>query len=58
VIDSVKLFLFWLFIGVVTGGWIANLVKIFLTDDVFTGEFVLRIVGVFAVPLGAILGFF
>jgi hypothetical protein len=46
-----------LIVGLILGGWIANLVKIFLTDDVFTGEFVLRIIGVFAVPLGAILGF-
>ena len=55
--DAVKMTLYGLIMGIVIGGWIANLVKIFLTDDILTGEFVLRIIGVFAVPLGAILGF-
>lgn len=41
-----------------TGGWIANVVKFvtMLGGDV-TAMFVARIVGIFAVPLGIILGY-
>lgn len=43
------------------GGWIANIYKIF-TVGVPLAEFgimeVMRIVGVFLVPLGAVLGYF
>jgi hypothetical protein len=41
------------------GGWIANLVKLVGgVDDPITTLFVLRVVGIFAPPLGAILGYF
>ena len=41
------------------GGWIANLVKfIGMLDGGVSAMFIARIVGVFAVPLGAVLGFF
>lgn len=40
------------------GGWIANIVKIFASvNDDITGMFILRIVGVFAAPVGAVLGY-
>ena len=40
------------------GGWVANVVKLFgMALDPLTGLAVLRIVGIFLVPLGAILGF-
>jgi hypothetical protein len=40
------------------GGWIANIVKVFgmLGGDV-SAMFIARLVGIFAAPLGAILGF-
>ena len=40
------------------GGWIANIVKIFaILNEPITGMFILRIVGVFAAPVGAVLGY-
>lgn len=40
------------------GGWIANIVKLVgMLDGPVTAMFVARVVGVFAAPLGAILGF-
>ena len=40
------------------GGWVANIVKIFGTaDDPITAFFIIRCIGVFAAPLGAVLGF-
>ena len=44
------------------GGWIANVVKVagvLMTDDaiVWTGMLVFRIIGIFAAPLGAVLGY-
>ena len=40
------------------GGWIANIVKMFaIMNDGITGMFILRIVGVFAAPVGAVLGY-
>jgi hypothetical protein len=38
-------------------GWGLNLVKIFGTDHL-DGQLVLRIIGVFMAPIGAILGYF
>jgi hypothetical protein len=41
------------------GGWIANVVKLIgMLGGEITAMFVARCVGVFAAPLGAILGFF
>lgn len=41
------------------GGWVANIVKfIGMLDGSLTAMFVARIVGIFAPPLGAILGYF
>lgn len=40
-------------------GWIANLVKLIgIIDGGVTGMMILRAIGVFLVPLGAILGIF
>lgn len=40
------------------GGWIANIVKIASSGfDVFNGMLILRCIGVFLAPLGAVLGF-
>ena len=40
------------------GGWIANIVKMFaIVNDGITGMLILRIVGAFAAPLGAVLGY-
>lgn len=40
-------------------GWVMNIVKLVqMLDGSVTALFIARIVGVFAAPLGAILGFF
>jgi hypothetical protein len=40
-------------------GWVWNIVKVAQSDfAVLTGLLVLRIVGIFVAPLGAILGYF
>ena len=38
-------------------GWVSNIAALFNLDT-FSGEMVLRAVGIFLAPLGAILGFF
>ena len=39
-------------------GWILNIAKItWVISEPITGMFVLRVVGIFLVPLGSILGF-
>lgn len=39
-------------------GWIANLIQILgMLADPITGLFILKIVGIFAGPIGSILGF-
>lgn len=48
------------FVIVVGGmiGWVLNIIKLVaMIDGGITAMFVLRIVGIFAAPLGAILGF-
>ena len=41
------------------GGWVANVVKfIGMIDGGITAMFIARGVGIFAAPLGAVLGFF
>ena len=42
----------------VVGGWIANIVKLIgLSFDPLTLELILRLVGIFVFPLGAVMGF-
>lgn len=45
-------------IGITILGWVMNLIKIFSMEHIqFTGEVVLRIVGIFVAPLGVIMGY-
>ena len=47
-----------IFYLIAVGAWIANIVKfIGILDNPITAMFVARLVGIFAVPLGMILGF-
>lgn len=54
-------FYFYLFILLLTPaaiiGWVSNIVALF-NLDAFSGEIILRVVGIFLAPLGAILGVF
>jgi len=53
----VSLLFFFVWIAAIVG-WVWNVIKIFnLIEDPITGLFILRCVGVFAAPLGAILGY-
>ena len=39
-------------------GWIANIVSLYHSSfDTITGQLVLRIVGIFVAPLGAVMGY-
>jgi hypothetical protein len=38
-------------------GYIANIVALFHSTGDITGQFILRVVGIFIAPLGSILGF-
>jgi type III secretory pathway component EscS len=51
----VHLFILLLTLAAVTG-WISNIITLFSLDT-FSGEMVLRVVGIFLAPLGAVLGF-
>jgi len=45
-----------LIVGVV--GWVSNIViMIGQMDETFTGEFLLRMLGIVLVPLGAVMGY-
>lgn len=48
------------FVLAAVGGWIANIAKLvsMFADPVLSPMLVIRCVGVFLVPLGAVLGFF
>ena len=39
-------------------GWLLNIYEIFLMTSVTTGEGILRVLGIFMAPLGAVLGYF
>jgi prepilin-type N-terminal cleavage/methylation domain-containing protein len=39
-------------------GWVMNIIDIFGMEQIFTGMGILRIIGVFVAPLGAVLGYF
>jgi hypothetical protein len=39
-------------------GWFINIAKLVGGDMVISGEFILRIIGIFAFPLGGIMGYF
>ena len=38
-------------------GWLINIAKLVGGDMVITGEFILRIIGIFVFPLGGIMGY-
>lgn len=38
-------------------GWIANIITIFGMEDITSGEGIIRIIGIFMAPLGAIMGY-
>lgn len=38
-------------------GWLINIAKLVGGNMDITGEFILRIIGIFAAPLGAIMGY-
>lgn len=45
--------------GLVAGfGWVMNIVKICTSDVLFTGMNLVRAIGIFIAPIGAIMGFF
>lgn len=54
------IFLIWLVVVLTIGiGWVLNITSIIHSDFAhLTGLLVLRIIGVFIVPLGSILGYF
>lgn len=39
-------------------GWVNNIITLFGMSDVWTGEGILRVAGIFMAPLGAIMGYF
>jgi hypothetical protein len=38
-------------------GYVANIITLFHSTGDITGQFILRIIGIFVAPLGSILGF-
>lgn len=38
-------------------GWVNNIITLFGMSDVWTGEGILRVAGIFTAPLGAIMGY-
>lgn len=58
---AITAFLFFATIGILAVvGWVMNIVKIIgaLGDPTITPLFIARIVGAFAAPIGAVLGYF
>lgn len=45
------------FVFTMIGGWCVNIYKLVTGPFDITGEFILRVVGIFAAPLGSIMGF-
>jgi hypothetical protein len=53
---TIALFFFWVAAVV---GWILNIVAIAGSSfDVLSGMLILRVIGIFVAPLGAVLGYF
>lgn len=54
------IYLIWFAVVIAAGyGWISNLVTVWNSDfTVITGELVVRAIGIFAFPIGAIAGYF
>lgn len=50
-------FILWFFITCAVGyGWVLNIIDLIHMHDGITGLLVARVVGIFMVPLGAVLG--
>jgi hypothetical protein len=58
-LPELMIFVYFLVVICAIIGWIANIVRLAGCNfDVIGAEIVLRIVGIFLAPMGAILGFF
>ena len=58
VVTLVLFMILFLFIGVGGYGYIENILTIFHNvHAVITGEFILRVIGIFVAPLGVLMGF-
>lgn len=57
---KVFLVLVWLFVVFLAGyGWINNIIKLIgMSIDPLTGLLIVRVVGIFIPPVGAIVGYF
>lgn len=48
----------WLLMVIIGGyGWVWNIIDLIHMHDGITGLFVVRVVGIFVAPIGAVLGF-
>ena len=48
----------WILVVIIGGyGWVWNIIDLIHMHDGITGLFVVRVVGIFVAPLGAVLGF-
>jgi len=54
IIGTIILFLIGIF-GLI--GWILNIISIFNTENILSGVFVIRAIGVFMAPLGSVMGY-
>jgi hypothetical protein len=54
---SARFFFLTLLFSLSLAGWVINIIKI-ITSEAFSGEFIVRIIGIFVVPVGAVLGYF
>ena len=53
-----KALIVWCIIVLAGGyGWVNNIITLFGMSDVWTGEGILRVAGIFAAPLGAVMGY-
>ena len=39
-------------------GWVVNIITLFHMTAILSGEGIIRIIGIFVAPLGAIMGYF
>ena len=46
-----------IFMLLAIGGYVSNIVKLAAVSDTITGKVILRIIGVFLIPLGSVMGF-
>jgi hypothetical protein len=58
-VAAVGLFIWVMIVLTAFVGWVMNIIAIATSDQIiFTGEMVMRIIGVFIPPIGAIMGLF